>query len=112
MSDVFFQILSPLPLNRHQDARKLFQLWADNAPQFLPNRWGLYEPLRHHFSLSALDDAIRTWEISYHVKRTAAPKLESGIHMQDGPHRQHSNWSIALQNVNTFEQTAFRQPLS
>ena len=111
MSDVFFQILSPLPLNRHQDARNLFQLWADNAPQFLPNRWGLYEPLRRHFSLSALDDAIRTWEISYHVKRTAAPKLESGIHMQYGPHRQHSNWSIALERVKDFEQPSFCQLL-
>jgi hypothetical protein len=38
MSDVFFEILSPLPLNRHQDARKLFQLWAENAFNFLPNR--------------------------------------------------------------------------
>ena len=42
MSDVFFQILSRMPLNRHQDARTLFQLWADNAFHFLPNRWGLH----------------------------------------------------------------------
>jgi hypothetical protein len=75
MRDVFFEILSPLPLNRHEDARKLFQLWAENAFQFLPDRWGLYEPLRDHFSMSSLDDAIRTWEFNFLVKRTASDVL-------------------------------------
>ena len=111
MSDVFFQILSPLPLNRHQDARTLFQLWADNAFHFLPNRWGIYEPLRHHFSLSTLEEAIRTWELSYYVKRTAAPKLESSINMQYGLHRMHSTWTIALKKVKDFEQPSFCQLL-
>lgn len=111
MSDVFFQILSPLPLNRQQDARKIFQLWADNAFRFLPNRWGLYEPLRHHFSMATLDDAIRTWEYTYYVKRTASPKLSSSIHMQYGPHRSHSTWTITLKNVKDFEQPAFQQLL-
>lgn len=111
MSEVFFQILSPLPLNRHQDARKIFQLWADNAFRFLPNRWGLYEPYRHHFSLSTLDEAIRTWEYTYYVKRTAAPKLDASIHMQYGPHRDHSIWTIELKNVKDFEQPAFQQLL-
>ena len=87
MSDTFFEILSPLPLNRQEDARKLFQLWAENAFQFLPNRWGLYEPLRHHFSMSSLDEAIRTWEFNFLVKKTASPKLEGYIAMQYGPHR-------------------------
>lgn len=111
MTDVFFQILSPLPLNRRQDARKLFQLWADNAFHFLPNRWGLYEPLRHHFSLSTLDEAIRTWEYAYYLKRTASPKLRASILMQYGPHRDHSTWTIGLKNVKDFEQLPFRQLL-
>ena len=107
MSDVYFEILSPLPLNRHQDARKLFQIWADNASRFFPDRWGLYEPLRHRFSLSSLEEAIRTWEFVYYVKRKAAPKLSSSIFMQIGPHRQHSNWTIDLENVKDFDQPAF-----
>jgi hypothetical protein len=106
MSDVFFEILSPLPLNRHEDARKLFQLWAENAFQFLPNRWGRYEPLRHHFSISSLDEAIRSWEFNFLVKRTASPKLEGSIFMQYGPHRSHSVWSISL-DVKDFDQPAF-----
>jgi hypothetical protein len=106
MSDVFFEILSPMPLNRHQDARKLFQLWAENAINFLPDRWGLYEPLRHHFSMSSLEEAIRTWELYFLVKRTASPKLEGRIAMQYGPHRQHSVWSISL-GVKDFDQPAF-----
>ena len=107
MTEVFFQILSPLPLNRHQDARKLFQLWADNASHFLPNRWGLYEPIRHHFSLSTLDEAIRTWEYLFLVKRTIAPRLSGDIRMQYGPHRMHSTWAIDLEDVKDFEQSAF-----
>jgi hypothetical protein len=110
MSDVFFEILSPLPLNRHQDARKLFQLWAENAINFLPNRWGLYEPLRHHFSMSSLEEAIRTWELFFLVKRTASPKLEGSIFMQYGPHRGHSSWSISL-GAKDFDQPAFRKLL-
>jgi hypothetical protein len=111
MSDVFFEILSPLPLNRDQDARKLFQLWADNAFQYLPDRWGLYEPLRNHFSLSNLDEAIRTWEHAYYVKRAAAPKLESSIIMQYGPHRDHTTWTVTLKKEKDFEQSAFRRLL-
>lgn len=107
MTDVFFQVLSPLPLNRHQDARKLFELWADKASHFLPNRWGLHDPLRHHFSLEALDEAIRTWELGYYVKRTASPRLSGSISMQYGPHRDHATWSIRLKNVKDFEQPAF-----
>jgi hypothetical protein len=107
MSDVYFQILSPLPLNRHQDARKLFQIWAENAFRFFPNRSGLYEPLRHHFSLSSLEEAIRTWEFSFLVDRTVSPKLKATINMQYGPHRRHSYWSIGLKNVKDFEQPAF-----
>jgi hypothetical protein len=106
MSDLFFEILSPLPLSRHEDARKLFQLWAENAFQFLPDRWGLYEPLRDHFSMSSLDKAIRTWEFNFLVKRTASPKLEGSIFMQHGPHRSHSVWSISL-DVKDFDQPAF-----
>ena len=105
MTDVFFEILSPLPLNRHQDARKLFQLWADKGGHFFPNRWGLYEPLRNHFSLSVLDDAIRSWQLYYYVKRTVAPKLESTIRMQYGPDRDHATWSICLKSLNGYEQS-------
>jgi len=107
MSDAFFQILSPLPLNRHQDARKLFQLWADSASTFLPDRWGIDEPLRNHFSLSALDDAIRTWELYYHVERTASPRLSGRISMQYGPYRNHATWTISLESIEDFDQSAF-----
>jgi hypothetical protein len=107
MSDVYFEILSPLPLNRHEDARKLFQIWAETAPRFFPDRWGVCEPLRHHFSLSSLEEAIRRWEFIYYVERRAHPRLDSSIFMQYGPHREHSNWIISLENVKDFEQSAF-----
>ena len=106
MSDVFFEILSPLPLNRRQDARKLFELWAENANNFLPDRWGLYGPLRHSFSMSSLDEAIRAWEFYFLVKRIASPKLEGSIAMQYGPHREHSVELISL-DIKDFDQLVF-----
>jgi len=111
MTDVYFEILSPLPLNRHQDARKLFQIWAENAFRFFPDRSGLYEPLRHPFSLSSLEEAIRTWEFTFLVKRRASPKLEASIFMQYGPHRAHSDWTIGLKKVKDFEQAPFSKML-
>lgn len=107
MTEVFFEILSPLPLNRREDARTLFQLWAENASRFLPNKWGLYEPLRNPFSLSTLDEAIRIWEHAYHLKRSAAPQLSSNIFMHYGARRNHSTWKISLKKLKDFEQPAF-----
>jgi hypothetical protein len=111
MSDVYFKILSPLPLNRHQDAVKLFQIWAESAPHFFPDRSGPHAPLRHRITLQGLDEAIRTWELYFCVKRVAAPKLEGSIFMQYGPHRQHSTWSIGLKNAKDFDQSSFRKML-
>src|SRR5262249_30661355 len=96
---------------RHEDARKLFQIWAENAFRFFPDRSGSYEPLRHHFSLSSLEEAIRTWKFAFYVERKAPPKLEASIFMQYGPHREHSTWKIALKNVKVFEQPAFSKML-
>lgn len=40
MSEVFHQIVSPLPLNRGDDARRPLGLWAECAPGFFPDRVG------------------------------------------------------------------------
>jgi hypothetical protein len=36
MTATFFEILSPLPLNREEDARRLISLWAETAPNTSP----------------------------------------------------------------------------
>lgn len=107
MSEVFFEILSPLPLNSNAEARQLFNIWAEQAPNFFSDRSGLYEPLRRHFSLSTLGDSIRTWEFQFLLKRVAAPKLQSHILMQYGPHRRHSTWTIGLMKLQEFDGASF-----
>lgn len=107
MSDVSFRILSPLPLNRDQDVRKVMQLWADKAPGFLPDRWGYSEPLRRHFSMEGLDDALRKWEFGLLLKRVAPPKLGGSISPGGERHDAHSSWSIFLSRLRDFEQAAF-----
>jgi len=107
MSDVFFEILTPLPLSRRQDAYSLFRLWADIAPGFFPDRCSGYEPLRQEFSLARLDEALKWWEHQFLLKRVASPKLESSIFMQYGPHRDHSSWTISVKKIREFDQKAF-----
>jgi hypothetical protein len=107
MSDVFFEILTPLPLSRRQDAHDLFTLWGHIAPGFFPDRYGGYEPLRQEFSIAQLDEALKWWEHQFLLKRVASPKLESSIFMQYGPHRTHSSWKISLKKVREFDQRVF-----
>ena len=57
--------------------------------------------------MSSLDEAIRTWEFMFLVKRTVSPKLEASIFMQEGPHRDHSTWTMSLKSVKDFDQPAF-----
>jgi hypothetical protein len=108
MSEVFFEILSPMPLNSLGEARKLFNIWEQHAPGFFPDRAGIVEPLRKPFSLDLLDEALRDWEFMFILKRVASPKLEANVFMQYGPHRDgHSNWTISLRRLRDFDQAVF-----
>jgi hypothetical protein len=108
MSDMFFEILTPMPLNSQGEARKLFNIWAQHAPGFFPDRTGLEEPLSEPFSLDLLDEALRNWEFVFSLERVASPKLEASVFMQYGPHRDdHSNWKISLRRLHDFDQAVF-----
>jgi hypothetical protein len=96
MSTTFLEILSPLPLSREVDARNLIGLWADTAPNILPDRVGTHEPLKQKFSPNDLAGLLAEWEHSVLFKRVAKPKSHSSIFMQYGPHKKHSSWTIAL----------------
>ena len=107
MSDVFFEILTPMPLNSHGEARKLFNVWAQHAPGFFPDRIVVDEPRSEPFSLDELDEALRHWTYMFSVKRVASPKLDSTVFMQHGPYRsQHSNWTISPR-LRDFDQAVF-----
>jgi hypothetical protein len=107
MSEVFFEILSPAPLNREQDALALFQLWFDKAPGFFPDRAGGHEPLRQKFAIDTLRSALKDWSLQFFTKRVARPKLQSSILMQYGPHRNHAIWNICVQDHAKFDQSVF-----
>jgi hypothetical protein len=103
MTSTFFEILSPLPLNRKEDARRLIGLWAEIAPNILPDRAGTHEPLKRRFSIADLGGLLDGWEYQVLFKRVSKPKLHSSVFMQYGPHRRHSSWTISIddpQNLN------------
>ena len=75
MSDVFFQILTPVPLNTQEEARLLFKVWLENAAGFFPDRTGIDEPLRYKISPAMIDEALKNWRFQCQLERIAAPKL-------------------------------------
>jgi hypothetical protein len=96
MTATIFEILSPLPLNREEDARRLIGLWARMAPGILPDRFGTYEPLKQKFSIGDIEGLLARWEYQVLFKRVVKPKLEASVFMQYGPHRKHSTWTISI----------------
>jgi hypothetical protein len=107
MSDVFFQILTPMLLNSQGEARKLFDIWAQHAPGFFPDRTRIAEHLRKPFSLDLLDEALRNWRFMFPLERAAVPKLEASLGMEYGPHTDdYSNWTISLR-LRDFDQAVF-----
>ena len=107
MSEVFFEMLSPLPLDSHEDARNLFDIWARNAPSFFPDRAGVHEPLKRPFSLASLEDVLDDWKFQFLLKRVSSPKLQSVVMMQYGPHKLHSTWTIGLRRIKDFDDISF-----
>jgi hypothetical protein len=99
MSAMYFEILSPEPLNREADARRIIDLWANLAPEILPDRVGSHEPLKQAFSTDDLRALLVDWENHVLFKRVAKPKLQSSIFMQYGPHKKHSSWTISVNDV-------------
>jgi hypothetical protein len=103
MTSTFLEILSPLPLNRKEDARRLIGLWAELAPNILPDRAGTHEPLKQRFSIADLGGLLEGWEYQVLFERVSKPKSRSSVFMQYGPHRRHSSWAISIddpQDVN------------
>lgn len=112
MTQLFFEILSPLPLTRRLDARKLFAVWRDTAPETLPDRIGNHEPLRLDFSIDDIERAFGIWEHHVLLKRVAKPKLASSIFMQYGPHRKHSTWSITVSDRKHIDMQSMKNLIS
>src|SRR3546814_41957 len=103
MSEVFFEVLSPLPLSGQRDARQLFELWEEVAPRFFPDRTGLSEPLKQGFSMAVLEDALLPPEFQIMLKRVVEPKLQANIFRQAGQGRKHSLWDISLEKLRNFD---------
>ena len=112
MSEVFWQILSPLALTDREDARRIFELWALCAPETLPDRYGSTEPIKKEFSMAALDEVIRIWELYIHFKRVRTPKYISSVFMHHGLHRKHSIWNISFKQNDGALQSSLTNMLS
>jgi hypothetical protein len=111
MKPIFFEILSPHPLSRQEDARNLIRLWAEVAPDILPDRVGTYEPIKREFSVDDLSELLAEWENHVLFRRVAKPKLHSSIFMQYGPHRKHSSWTISVDDPNGLSLSSLQKLL-
>ena len=111
MSDVYFTILSPLPLGRQQDGRRLFGLWTEYARTFMPDIWRNREPEWQCFSPDGISDFLRQWEPHPLFRRVASPKLESRVWFGGAPFELHGQWTIWLEKFHDFEQGSFSKLL-
>lgn len=111
MTEIFFELLSPLPLNREVDGRKVLCLWAEYARELFPERWGQNEPLRNNISPEDLSSVLAKWGFPIFLRRYSKPKLTSAIFCQIGPKRQHSIWSITVQDATYSDRLALESIL-
>ncbi len=108
MSKVFYQIVSPLPLDTREDARRLLGLWAECAPGFFPDRTGSGHPFREKLSPTTIEVAFKHWWSQCVLKRVTPPKLDASVFMRVVvPQTKHSDWSIGLDRLRDYNPPVF-----
>lgn len=63
-----------------EQGRELLRLWIDLLPEYLPERFGNYEPLRRVFVPDDVDAILEYWDWPFLVTRTR-PRMRGGIFM-------------------------------
>src|SRR5882724_669950 len=92
-STLFINLLTTSSLQNKDDGRKLLKLWIDLLPNYIPDKFGNYEPLRNKFDPGNLEIALSQWNWPFLFKKRK-PKLNGGVY-QPLPN-QHVHGSISF----------------
>lgn len=66
---VVINILTPSQLKRKEEGKQILEEWLLLAPQYAPERYGSYQPVRTPFDPANIDAAVSDWDFSFLVTR-------------------------------------------
>jgi hypothetical protein len=76
-------LLTSYSLQSKDHARELFRLWTELLPEYAPERFGNYEPIRIRFNADDIESALEHWEWPFLVKRQK-PRMQGSIFIGGG----------------------------
>ncbi len=66
---VIINILTPSRLVSKNEGKQILEKWVALIPQYAPERYGSYEPIRLAFNPTDIDAAVSEWDFSFLVTR-------------------------------------------
>jgi hypothetical protein len=82
-SKLYINILTNSTLSSKEDGRNLLNIWKDELPSIVPEKFGNYEPLKKDFNPDSLDDALSFWDYPF-ILRRKRPRMSGSIFMGGG----------------------------
>lgn len=93
---VVINILTTSELREKEEGKKLLEEWVLHAPQYAPERYGGYEPIRTPFDPADIDAAVSEWDFSFLVSRRK-PKMRGSVFMGNGRGTRHGWIHVACE---------------
>ncbi|HYV12690.1 MAG TPA: hypothetical protein VE980_17445 [Pyrinomonadaceae bacterium] len=93
---VIVNILTPSRLVSKEEGKQFLEKWVALAPQYAPERYGGYEPVRSLFDPENIDAAVSDWDFSFLFTRRK-PRMRGTIFMGDNRGTTHGWIKIAFE---------------
>ena len=74
----YFTVLSPAHFNSRAGGRAYLETLVDAAPEWAPEKYNYFEPLKHRFDSSNLEEALDAWRFSFLWRRTR-PTIKGSV---------------------------------
>lgn len=74
---VIIGVLTSSPIGAKASGHRFLRLLLDVAPQYSPEKYNNYEPLKFQFDASAIDDALKLWGSNFFWRRSK-PSVSGG----------------------------------
>lgn len=99
---VVLNILTSRSLKSEGEGRRLLRLWTELLPDFVPERFGNYEPLRLEFKPDDIDSALEHWAWPFLAKRRK-PRMLGMVFMHIGKIPVHGSIKIELEWKDAYQ---------
>jgi hypothetical protein len=93
---VIVNILTPSRLVSKEEGKQFLEKWVALLPQYAPERYGSYEPVRSLFDPANIDAAVSDWDFSFLVSRRK-PRMMGTVFMGNSSGTTHGWINIAFE---------------